>query len=76
MCIRDSKWTAAAFCKMREEVLAIGVEPVINLDMLAGQESMPAMTMAELNAQCRILRVNGWKKGKVQRCLLYTSRCV
>lgn len=69
----DCKWTAAAFCKMREEVLSTGVEPVMNLDILVGQQSMPAMTMAELNTQCRILRVNGWKKGKVQRIYCTTN---
>lgn len=71
--VTDCKWTAAAFCRMREEVLTIDVEPVMDLDMLASQQAKPVMTMAELNTQCRILRVNGWQKGKVKRIYCTTN---
>ena len=66
----DCKWTAAAFCKMREEVLALGIQPAMNMGSL---DTASALTPEELTQQCRVQRISGWKKAKQKRIYCTTN---
>lgn len=69
----DCKWTAAAFCKMRDEILAMDLEPVLSMDDLIAGPKAHVVTLEELDRTCVILRVNGWKKGKKERIYCTTN---
>lgn len=70
----DCKWTAAAFCKMREEVLSSqDLEPVLSMEDLVAKPKEPPVSLDELERRCVILRVQGWKKGRQKRIYCTTN---
>ena len=69
----DCKWTAAAFCKMREEVLNLDVQPVMDMDTLISSKAEETVSLSELEYGCVIQRISGWKKGKVKRIYCTTN---
>lgn len=69
----DCKWTAAAFCKMREEVLDMDLQPVLSMEDLVAKPREPAVSLEELERTCVLLRVNGWKKGRQKRIYCTTN---
>lgn len=69
----DCKWTAAAFCKMREEVLELNLQPALSMDDLVVRPKEPAVSLEELERTCIILRVSGWKKGRQKRIYCTTN---
>lgn len=69
----DCKWTAAAFCKMRAEVMDSGIQPLFDTEALATKPSQPAISLEELRKQCVLYRISGWKKGKQKRIYCTTN---
>lgn len=68
----DCKWTAAAFCKMRQEVLAQGLESTIQGDFFQ-TAPVKVLTLADLQSHCIIHRISGWKKDTRQRIYCTTN---
>lgn len=71
----DCKWTAAAFCRMRQEVIEQGLP--LNMDSQASLFTPPTpvkvLTADDLNKHCIIQKISGWKKGKIRRIYCTTS---
>ena len=68
----DCKWTAAAFCKMRQEVLAQGLEPTIQGTIFQAAP-VKVLTLADLQSGCIIHRISGWKKDSRRRIYCTTN---
>lgn len=71
----DCKWTAACYCKMRAELVAQQKSGQLTLLANAPAPTMAIadLTMDELEQNCTIYRINGWKKGKTVRIYCTTS---
>lgn len=68
----DCKWTAAAFCKMRQEVIDQGLESTIQGNFFQAP-SVKVLTLADLQSHCIIHRISGWKKDKRRRIYCTTN---
>jgi len=71
----DCKWTAAAFCRMRQEVIDQGITPSLTGDdpNLFTPAQPKTITLDDLNRRCMVQRITGWKKNKVQRIYCTTN---
>lgn len=69
----DCKWTAASFCKMRDELLALGVQPVMDMAKMMPKQTTPAVSLSELEQNCVLHRISGWRKGKRERIYCTTN---
>ena len=69
----DCKWTAAAFTKMRVEVLDSEIQPLFDMESLATKPVQPPISLEELRNQCVLYRIAGWKKGKQKRIYCTTN---
>lgn len=71
----DCKWTAACYCKMRQELMKRqeNGQLVIPSDLPSPSVVITEMTMEELSNECIVHRISGWKKGKITRIYCTTS---
>lgn len=69
----DCKWTAAAFMKMRREVIDKNLCPTDVQTMFSDNNARHQLTADDLVRQCLIHRISGWKKGKLRRIYCTTS---
>lgn len=68
----DARWTAAAYCKMNEEIVTR--YPHLKTDSeLFIRHGSNSFTMEELEENCSLFQVNGWKKGRKRRIYCTTN---
>jgi len=72
--IADCSWSAACYCRMRKELLKMPeAEQIMMLQVPILQQVIHEMTWDELQKECRVLRISGWKKGKKRRIYVTTT---
>lgn len=70
----DCTWSAACYCKMRQELLDMQEGGQIFLPQTPlPRQTVHEMTWEDLQRECRIFRISGWKKGKRRRIYVSTT---
>lgn len=68
----DCKWTAAAFCRMRDEVLSITQEITLG-GPLPNTAPVKTLSLTDLQNSCIIQRISGWNKKGQHRIYCTTN---